>query len=520
MPKRLLYLIVVSTAIRVLLAAVLELSNDEVYYYLYALDLQPNYFDHPPGVGILIRLSTWNLWITHEFFVRLGAIVCAIFGTIFSYQLGKLLKNDRTGYYAAILYNTSIYTSLIAGTFIIPDSPQVVLWIGALWIMYRIIVNADLRLKTHISEWLLFGFVTGLCILCKVHGVFIWFGFGLYILFFQYRLLRSFGLYLSILVTIAVISPILWWNIQNDFITYRFHSGRVSETALHLDYFFQTLGGELLYSNPVNSVLILIALWKLISYKYLDTTSVRFIVLNGLPIILVVTGMALFNPMLPHWSGPGFMTLSFLAAAWLDEKTVKPPVTRMPVVIRASASLVIVALAAALALIRFYPGTIGSHDKVRYGDGDFTLDMYGWRQFSNEFQAWFKEQQASGELSRDIKIVSNKWFPAAHLDYYVGDPLHVPVIGVGDLEDLHQFYWLNKGRPQLEKGEDALCILPSNYQVMEEENYPSYFESYRQLKVFENRRGGEVARYFYVYLLKNYQKNDELHTRVASTRAQ
>src|SRR4051812_41711099 len=114
--------------------------------------------------------------------------------------------------------------------------------------------------------------------------------------------------------------------------------------------------------------------------------------------------MALFNPMLPHWSGPGFMTLSFLAAAYLDEITTRPPVVRMPIVLRVSASLVIIALAAALVLIKFYPGTPGSHDEVRYGDVDFTLDMYGWRQFSSEFQPWFEEQRKAGALPQDIKI--------------------------------------------------------------------------------------------------------------------
>ena len=37
--------------------------------------------------------------------------------------IGKKIRNERTGLYAAVLYNTSIYSSIIAGTFILPDSP-------------------------------------------------------------------------------------------------------------------------------------------------------------------------------------------------------------------------------------------------------------------------------------------------------------------------------------------------------------------------------------------------------------
>lgn len=513
--KRVLYLILISTAVRVIVASVLELSNDEVYYYLYALDIQSNYFDHPPGVGILIRLFTRNLVFTQEFFIRSGAIACAALGTFFSYRLGVLLKNENTGWLAAILYNTSVYTSVIAGTFIIPDSPQVVFWLGALWVLFTILQMDDRQQTIHLSQWLLFGLLAGLCVLCKVHGIFLWFGLGLYILFFKIKLLTHYGLYLSALVTCITISPILWWNIQNDFITYRFHSERVAvqESLFHLDYFFQAIGGQLLYNNPINAILIIIALWKLRSVKFLDHTASRFVLLSGLPIILVVTCMSLFNPMLPHWSGPGFMILTFLAAAYLDEKIPKPSASGLPLVMKVCVSLITVSLLVATLLIKFYPGTFGSHEKLRYGDGDFTLDMYGWKQFANDFKPWMEEQKRNKVLPQDIKIVSHKWFPAAHLDYYVALPLHMALIGVGDVTDLHQYYWLNKNRPSLHKGERALCIIPSNYPVNMDETYRPYFTSVELLHRFENRRGGSLARYFDVYLLTDYQMNDEMHQR-------
>ena len=179
MPKRLLHLILISTVLRLIVAAVLELSNDEVYYYLYALDLQPNYFDHPPGVAILIRIFSFNLNLNYEILIRLGAIVCAAIGTVLSYRLGRLIKNEQTGWFAAVLYTTGIYTSIIAGTFIIPDSPQVVFWLGALVVMYEIILKSDQRRDVSLRRWLLFGLLTGLCVFCKVHGIFLWFGFFL-----------------------------------------------------------------------------------------------------------------------------------------------------------------------------------------------------------------------------------------------------------------------------------------------------------------------------------------------------
>src|SRR4051794_32811307 len=110
------WLILLSAVIRIFIATSTELGNDEAYYYTYALHLQSNYFDHPPGVAWLIRLTTLNLLFTSELFIRLGAIIFASGGTWVCYKTGILFRNERVGLYAAVLYNASIYSSIIAGT--------------------------------------------------------------------------------------------------------------------------------------------------------------------------------------------------------------------------------------------------------------------------------------------------------------------------------------------------------------------------------------------------------------------
>ncbi|MEJ0056571.1 MAG: hypothetical protein WDN75_13515 [Bacteroidota bacterium] len=145
------------------------------------------------------------------------------------------------------------------------------------------------------------------------------------------------------------------------------------------------------------------------------------------------------------------MVLIFLAAAYLDERS-STTSYRLPGVVKASAYLITIAFVAAALLIEFYPGTLGYRDTQRYGEGDFTLDMYGWEQFAKEFNPWLEQQKKSLSLKENIKIVSHKWFPAAHLDYYVALPAHLTLVGVGELTDLHQYFWLNKERPALLPG--------------------------------------------------------------------
>ena len=85
--------------------------------------------------GWLIRFSTANLFFDNEFFIRLGAIASAAATTWLFFLCGKKLNNEYTGFLASAIYSATIYGSIIAGTFILPDSPQMVCWAAALYLL-------------------------------------------------------------------------------------------------------------------------------------------------------------------------------------------------------------------------------------------------------------------------------------------------------------------------------------------------------------------------------------------------
>ena len=504
--RKLYTLIIISFCVRLLIANIIELGNDEVYYYTYALNLQWNYFDHPPGVALLIRLTTLNLWLTSEVFLRLGSIMCAAVGTWLCFKTGTLIKNERTGFYAAFLYNTSIYTSIIAGTFILPDSPQVIFWLAALYMLLKIVIDYERINHVPIAYWLIFGLLTGICIQCKVHGVFLWFGLGLYILVYNRRILALPGLYLSFIITATVISPIVVWNINNHFITWIYHSTRV-EVHGHGN-FLQAFFGQIFYNNPINVFLTGMSIVLLPSRIFLSKPVQRILILTGLPIVIIVTILSVFNTVLPHWSGPGFLTLSFIAAAYFDSITM-PGYKKIPSAIRATTILILVAVVGGISVIKFYHGTL-SVNKKNIGAGDFTLDLSGWESFELAYKKWLLQQKENSDYSK-LKIVCNKWFPASHIEYYVARPLHTTLVGIGNLNDLHNFAWLNHARIDLKKGEDALVIIPGNYSVDVLKAYGNYFTTTRKLQTFIAKRNGKPTRYFTVYIVKNYQHIDEVH---------
>ncbi|MBU3714275.1 MAG: dolichyl-phosphate-mannose--protein mannosyltransferase, partial [Ferruginibacter sp.] len=79
--RKTIQLIFIATIIRIAIASIIGLGNDEVYYRMYAQDLQWNYFDHPPMVGWMIRLTTFNLILDSELFIRSIAILSSAVST-------------------------------------------------------------------------------------------------------------------------------------------------------------------------------------------------------------------------------------------------------------------------------------------------------------------------------------------------------------------------------------------------------------------------------------------------------
>ena len=146
---KLLILITLSAIVRIFIAANLELTNDEVYYRLYALYPDFSHFDHPPMVGWLIQLTTLNLLFDSEFFIRLGAILLGSFTIILAFKIGQKIHGDRVGFISSFLFSSSPYLFLLSGTFILPDTPLLFFWILALYLIFNILEGEITTKKTN-----------------------------------------------------------------------------------------------------------------------------------------------------------------------------------------------------------------------------------------------------------------------------------------------------------------------------------------------------------------------------------
>jgi len=507
--RQLLFILIgVSTLIRAFFAATLEFGNDEVYYYLYALYPDFSHFDHPPMVGLVIQLFTLNLKFDGEFFIRLASVVFGAINTFLTFRIGSKIKDEQTGFYAALLYTTSIYTFVITGIFILPDTPQMLFWLLTVNIAVDIISKNKLS-KSDGRKMLLIGVTIGLGMLSKYTSVFLWVAIAGYIFLYNRVWLKTPIFYISVLISVILFIPVIYWNIENDFISLGYQGGRVNllDSSLRPDYFLMEIMGEFFYNNPVNFVLIFVALWVFIIKKryFISKENFRIIALTGLPLIVTFVFFSLFRRTLPHWTGPGYTTLIFIAAPYIRE-TAKSRTILFPNSLKYSIILLSVVLVAGYSQINY--GLIWNQNPKntnisQIGNKDISLDIYGWKQIGKGFTKLYRKDIETGKIKDDAVIISYRWFPLAKLDYYVARPNNIKVLGIGSLYNIHKYATINRKRGGFHLGMDAYYITTSHDFYHADTAYHNYFEKIEPADTIAvYRRGKLVMNAFIFRMLK------------------
>ena len=505
--KYLIILLAVSAVVRAVLASAVELGNDEVYYWTYALFPQWSYFDHPPMVGWMIHLSTFGLNFNAEIFVRLAAIIAGTINTWIVFRIGAKLRDELTGWYAALLYTASIYGFIITGIFILPDSPQSVFWFLALLLMINTISAEKIAAKEKV-QMIFTGILLGLAMLSKYTTVFLWLGFLITILLTNRRWLRSGWFYLSNILAALLFTPVILWNVSNNFISFSFHENRIDNgmALFNTGTFFTELGGEILYNNPVNYALILIAVVFVIRhFKTRNDKRIILLLAVSLPLIILFLAIALFQNTLPHWNAMGISTLIPLAALFIRHKVDKERFFPASVL----ASVLVLALFIAVGITQIYTGFISIKQKnetvANEGISDISLQVYGWRQLSAEFSKIRYNAEANNKIDRNAPIISYRWFPAANLHYYLAFPENLKMLAIGNLDQIHHYAWINEKEGGFKLNTDAWFITSSREYRRPNSFSNAYFRHISEPDTVMITRNEIPAYYFLVYKMRDMQ---------------
>ncbi|GLR91566.1 glycosyltransferase family 39 protein [Bradyrhizobium iriomotense] len=211
------------TALRIVYASTLELRTDEAYYWTWSKEAALSFLDHPPGIAWLIRFGTAIFGDT-QLGVRFGGIVAMLVTQCLLADIVRRVTRDaRAIVFALLMPEAALYYGLLMSK-VAPDVAMIPVAVAMFWSLVRLTQSGDGR------WWLAAGLFAGLSLLSKFTAIMFLPAVIAFVLVpdWRWRWLRSPYPYLAALIAIAVFSPVLIWNAQHDWASFRFQGVRAT----------------------------------------------------------------------------------------------------------------------------------------------------------------------------------------------------------------------------------------------------------------------------------------------------
>lgn len=288
-----------SLLIKCVIATLLPLGPDEAYYWLWSHHVQWGYFDHPAMVS-------WIFWLGHflEPFghaVRLPAVLMGHLTLLVWFLiLKKFFDLEKIKLWLWLALSSPIigFGSLI----VTPDIPLVFFWSLAVYFFLKGLEDRSW------SSYLLLGANLGLGF-CSKYVIVIFVPVVLVYLLIEkkWRLIDYKKVPATILAGLLFSAPVLFWNYQNDFISFRFQLAHGLESP---EYEFRWT-----WNYVLGQVLLLFPLVFYRSLKLRLSGLSRFFYYAGWGPVLFFFATSFRAVVEANWPLAGYPALFALAAA-------------------------------------------------------------------------------------------------------------------------------------------------------------------------------------------------------------
>src|SRR3984957_13247659 len=249
-------------ALRLVGATWTPLTFDEAYYWMWSKHLAFGYYDHPPGVAIVIRLGTAIAGDT-ELGVRLLSILLALPMSWATYRAASILfGGQRLAATATILLNVTLMAAV--GTLIVtPDAP---LLVASSFVLFYL---AKLLETGRGAWWLAVGAAVGAALLSKYTALF--FGPAILIWLAGVPKLRRWLLspwpYLGGLVALLIFSPVILWNADHHWVSFIKQIGRARIEDFKPAFIGELIPTQIAFATPLVFILGAMGLYALFTRK-------------------------------------------------------------------------------------------------------------------------------------------------------------------------------------------------------------------------------------------------------------
>ena len=477
----------IAAVVHLALGFSIEFSVDEAHYALYAKHLALSYFDHPPLVGWvqwplvsltssegMIRLIPELLWIISAYLVYLVTL-----------EIHHLMQGRNAGYLTTTLPSANLcgLMAILAITVaplphvlaigLLPDTLLTPLSLGLMLMALK-----WLRRDTfYLGDWIATGLLLGLAGLSKYTAAFTAFALMLVLLSTPKKSwIRQLGFWLAMLIALLVISPVLYWNWVNDWISFKYQIAHGSGST----WAWRRVGAFIGIQIACFGALFLLGTYTFLK-NYLH--SQKFILIALLSFFIIP--FAIFASLsgggsLPHWTTPAWFCLApfagiGLAKAWAMQH-------RMAIRILLIGQLLICLLGFAYVLA-------GGINTAAIKSNPIA-DLYGWKLAGEKAAQLAQATKANG-------IAVQNWTLGSRAAWYA-QPL--PVFVLDQRQDQFDLWF-----GQLPAGASVLLMNWSGMAFKPPVGGNLAFEGCEALDSLEIIRFGQVLSKFDYSLCRNWQ---------------
>ena len=465
----------------------IEFSVDEAHYALYAQHLAWSYFDHPPLVG-------WIQWplvslTSSEGLIRivpelLWALSCLLVYQV-TLELHHFIQGRNAGYLTSSLPSANIcglmaVLAIIAAPMphvlaigLLPDTLLAPLSLGLMYMALRWLIQDRFTL----GDWIAIGILLGLAGLSKYTAVFTAFALLLVLLSARGKsFISQIGFWLALAIALILVSPVLYWNWANDWISFKYQIAHGSGGEWLWRRLGAFIGIQIVVFGPLlimGSIIFLKDCMHVIKLSIVCLLGFFFI-----PFIIFASLSG--GGSLPHWTTPAWFCLApfagiGLAKAWSVQHRF---------LIRAFFTLQV-----ALCFVGFGFVLSGGISSALIKSNPIA-DLYGWKMAG----------QKAAELSQATKangIAVQNWTLGSRAAWYAKP---IPVFVLDQRKDQFDLWF-----GQLPSGANILLINWSGLAFSAPIGDKSGFERCEPLDSLEIQRFGQILSKFDFSLCSNWQ---------------
>lgn len=260
---RALQVLAAGTVVRLVMAALVPLTNDEAYYWEWSRRLAAGYFDHPPAIAWLVALGPDS-----ALGVRLGSVLAGTLAGFALIRTARRLRGDEAAWWAAVIF-TCIPLAAAGYVLATPDAP---LFLAVAWTLHAVVeaLSAPVGSRASLRWWAVAGVAIGVAMLSKYTAVLIPAAIALScVLFAPLRpRLREPGPWVAVVVASLVLAPNLWWNATHEWASFAFQLGhglgapKQAGLSAVLQRELNLVGGQAGLASPILFVLLVGAVWR------------------------------------------------------------------------------------------------------------------------------------------------------------------------------------------------------------------------------------------------------------------